>query len=73
MHVIECNTFKVPLSAIFFISSPPQKAPVGTYKPWGPSSAFFLNLVSKSSFARAVGEPIYNEINIMIEIHKDKN
>ena len=50
-------TCKVPLSAILRISSPPQKAPLGTYRPWPWRDAAAERRAWTDGSERAVGEP----------------
>ena len=56
-QILVSQTCSVPLSAIFRMSSPPQRAPLGTYSPC--LVAADRNLFSVSWSAIAVGEPIY--------------
>ena len=51
------STFSVPRSDIFLMSSPPQRAPLGTYRPVLNVLAALVNITSTFSFASMVGEP----------------
>ena len=54
--MVTSRPVKLPLSAILLMSSPPHKAPVGTYKAC--FVAADLRIVSRVGSARAAGEPI---------------